>query len=228
MITMIEYIFLILFFIIVVVELYGESKDNTKIFYASKPLAMPFLILFYIFGVINGVGFERIDWLIVVALIGGMAGDILLMLKNQEKWFLFGMIGFLVNQIFYIISFFVGVGDISTFNAWTFFLFSPVVLIIGFTVPRFIKKTEDLKIPVLVYMGAILLMHVATVVRLGVNQDISIIFIYIGSILFIFSDSILAMIKWEGEFIHGRLINLTTYFLAQFFITLGALLIILP
>ncbi len=222
---MIEYIFLTLFFIIVGVELYGESKDNTKIFYASKPLAMPLLILFYIFGVINGVGVERIDWLIVIALIGGMAGDILLMLKNQEKWFLFGMIGFLVNQIFYIISFFLGVGDISTFNSWALFLFGPVVLTIGFTVPRFIKKTEDLKIPVLVYMGAILLMHVSTVVRLGVNQDISIIFIYIGSILFIFSDSILAMIKWEGEFKNGRLINLSTYFLAQFFITLGVLIL---
>ena len=225
---MIEYIFLILFFIIVGVELYGESKDNTMIFYASKPLAMPLLILFYIFGVINGVGVNRIDWLIVIALIGGMAGDILLMLKNQEKWFLFGMIGFLVNQIFYIISFFLGVGDISTFNTWAFFLFSPGVLIISFTVPRFIKKTEDLKIPVLVYIGAILLMHIAAIVRLGVNQDISIIFIYLGSILFIFSDAILAMIKWEGEFKNGRLINLSTYFLAQFFIALGALLIVLP
>jgi uncharacterized membrane protein YhhN len=225
---MIEYIFLILFFIIVVVELYGEQKDNTKIFYASKPLAMPLLILFYVFGVINGVGVDRIDWLIIIALIGGMTGDILLMLKNQDKWFLFGMIGFLINQIFYIISFFLGVGDVSTFNAWASFLFGPVVLTIAFTVPRFIKKTEDMKIPVLVYMGAILLMHVSTVVRLGVNQDISIVFIYLGSILFIFSDSILAMIKWEGEFKNGRLINLTTYFLAQFFITLGVLLIALP
>ena len=224
---MIEYIFLILFFFIVIIELYGESKENTKIFYASKPLAMPLLILFYIFGVINGVGAERIDWLIVVALIGGMTGDILLMLKNQEKWFLFGMIGFLINQIFYIISFFIGVGDITTFNIWALFLFCPVVLIIAFTVPRFIKKTEDLKIPVLVYMGAILLMHVATVVRIAVIQEISTIFIYLGSILFIFSDSILAMIKWEGEFKHGRLINLATYFLAQFYIALGALLIVL-
>ncbi|MFW9901708.1 MAG: lysoplasmalogenase [Candidatus Thorarchaeota archaeon] len=225
---MIEYIFLVLFFIIVAIELYGESKENTKIFYASKPLAMPLLILFYIFGVVNGVGVNRVDWLIVIALIGGMAGDILLMLKNQEKWFLFGMIGFLVNQIFYIISFFLGVGDVSTFDAWALFLFSPVVLIMVFTVPRFINKTEDLKIPVLVYIGAILLMHIAAVIRIGVNQDISIVFIYIGSILFIFSDAILAMIKWEGEFKNGRLINLSTYFLAQFSITLGALLIVLP
>jgi len=225
---MIEYIFLILFFIIVIVELYGEHKENTKIFYASKPLAMPLLILFYIFGIVNSVGAEKIDWLIVVALIGGMTGDIFLMLKDQEKWFLFGMIGFLVNQIFYIISFFIGVGDITPFNAWTLFLFGPVILIIAFTVPRFINKTDELKVPVLVYMGAILLMHVAAVVRLAVIQHFEIIFIYIGSILFIFSDSILAMIKWEGDFKHGRLINLITYFLAQFYITLGAFLSVLP
>ncbi|MFW9999646.1 MAG: lysoplasmalogenase [Candidatus Hodarchaeota archaeon] len=219
---------MILFFIIVGVELYGESKENTKIFYASKPLAMPLLILFYVFGVVNSVGVNRVDWLIVIALIGGMAGDIFLMLKSQEKWFLFGMIGFLINQIFYVISFFIGVGNLTLFNAWGLFLFGPVVFIIGFMVPRFIKKTEDLKIPVLVYIGAILLMHTAAVVRLALIQEISNIFIYLGSILFIFSDSILAMIKWEGEFKHGRLINLITYFFAQFYIALGALLSVLP
>jgi uncharacterized membrane protein YhhN len=138
------------------------------------------------------------------------------------------MIGFLVNQIFYIISFLIGIGDLTLFNAWGLFLFGPAVFIVAFTVPRFIKKTEDLKIPVLVYIGAILLMHTAAVIRLAVIQEISIIFIYIGSILFIFSDSILAMIKWEGEFKHGRLLNLTTYFFAQFYIALGALLIVLP
>ena len=94
---MIEYIFLVLFFIIAIVEVFGEYKDNKKIEYCTKPLLMPLLILFYIFGVIEATSITRVDWLIVVALLGGCAGDILLMLKNQEKWFLFGMGAFLIN-----------------------------------------------------------------------------------------------------------------------------------
>ena len=86
---MIEYIFLILFFIIVCIEIIAEYKDNKKLEYATQPLLMPLLILFYIFGVIEGASIARVDWLIVVALIGGCAGDILLMLKDQEKWFLY-------------------------------------------------------------------------------------------------------------------------------------------
>ena len=103
---MIEYIFLVIFFIVAIIEIFGEFKENTKIIYITKPILMPLLILFYIFGVIEATSIARVDWLIVVALIGGMGGDIFLMLKDEDKWFLPGMGSFLINQIFYIISFF--------------------------------------------------------------------------------------------------------------------------
>ena len=127
---MIEYIFLVIFFIIVIVEVFSEYKDNKKLEYCTKPLLMPLLILFYIFGVIEGASIARVDWLIVVALIGGCAGDIFLMLKNQEKWFLFGMLAFLVNQIFYIISFFLSISNITNFDRWGLFLLGPAILML--------------------------------------------------------------------------------------------------
>ena len=71
---MIEYIFLVLFFIFAIIEIFGEYKDNKKIEYCTKPLLMPMLILFYAFGVIETASIENIDWLIVIALIGGCAG----------------------------------------------------------------------------------------------------------------------------------------------------------
>ena len=221
---MIEYIFLVIFFIIAIVEVYSVYKDNKKIEYIAKPLLMPFLILFYVFGVIEGVSITRVDWLIVVALIGGCTGDIFLMLEDQEKWFLFGMGAFLINQIFYIISFFISITDYTAFNVWGLFLLGPTILILTFMLPRFINKTEDMKIPVVVYMAAILLMHVAAILRLAEFQGLPFVLIYVGSISFIFSDAILALNKWGGEFTNARLINMTTYIMAQFYITLGALL----
>jgi len=220
---MIEYIFLVIFFIIVIVEVCSEYKDNKKLEYCTKPLLMPLLILFYIFGVIEGASIARVDWLIVVALIGGCAGDIFLMLKNQEKWFLFGMVAFLVNQIFYIISFLLSISNITNFNTWGLFLLGPAILMLIFMIPRFINKTEDMKIPVLVYLVAIFLMHVVAILRLAEFQGLPFILVYVGSISFIFSDVTIAVNKWDTEVTHGRLIIMTTYIMAQFYITLGAL-----
>jgi uncharacterized membrane protein YhhN len=221
---MIEYIFLVLFFIFAIVEIFAEFKDNKKIEYFTKPLLMPLLILFYIFGIVETTSINNVDWLIIIALIGGCAGDIFLMLENEEKWFLFGMAAFLINQLFYIISFFLSISDITNFISWGYFLLGPAILILVFTVPRFIKKTEDMKIPVLVYLAAILLMHIAAIFRLSEFQGLPFVLVYVGSISFIFSDACIAVNKWAGEFTNARLIIMTTYILAQFYITLGVLL----
>jgi len=220
---MIEYIFLVLFFIFVIVEVFAEYKDNKKIEYCTKPLLMPLLILFYIFGVVETTSITNVDWLIIIALLGGCAGDIFLMLENEDKWFLFGMGAFLINQIFYIISFFLSITDITNFVTWGYFLLGPAILVLVFTVPRFIKKTEDMKIPVLIYLLAILLMHIAAILRFAEFQGLPFILVYVGSISFIFSDACIAVNKWAGEFINARLIIMTTYILAQFYITLGVL-----
>ena len=218
---MIESIFLVLFFIVAIIEVYAEFKDNKKIEYLTKPLLMPLLILFYISGVQL---MANVDWLIVVALIGGWAGDIFLMLEDEEKWFLFGMAGFLINQLFYIISFFLSISDITNFVSWGYFLLGPAILILVFTVPRFINKTEDMKIPVLVYLIAIFLMHIAAIFRGAEFLGLPFVLVYVGSISFMFSDACIAVNKWAGEFTNARLIIMTTYILAQFYIILGLIL----
>jgi uncharacterized membrane protein YhhN len=204
-------------FIFAALEIYGEYKDNDTLITAFKPLVLPFIILFYISG-----AHANIDWLIVVALLCGWAGDFFLMLKN-EKWFLYGMVAFLLNQIFFIISFLIPISDISDFNIWGLFLLGPVILTMLLTLLKYINKTGDLKIPVLVYMAAILIMHIAAILRLAEFAGLEFIFIYIGSIFFIVSDTFLALNKWDEPAKQKRIINMVTYFLAQFYIALGAI-----
>ena len=220
---MIEYIILVFFLIFAFVEIFAEFKDNDKIIYISKPLVMPLLILFYIFGVIESGSIAQVDWLIIIALIGGWGGDIFLMLKDEDKWFLPGMGSFLINQIFYTISFFLSITDFAALNLWGLFLILPALLILIFTVPRFVKNTGDMKIPVLVYMAAILLMHIAALLRIAQFQGLPFILVYVGSLSYIFSDAMLASNKWTGEFTNARSIVMSTYFMAQFYITLGVL-----
>ncbi len=220
---MIEYIILVFFFIFSFVEIFAEFKENEKIIYVTKPFVMPLLILFYIFGVIESGSIAQVDWFIVIALIGGWGGDIFLMLKNEDKWFLPGMGSFLINQIFYTIAFFLSITDFAALNLWGLFLILPALLILIFTVPRFVKNTGDMKIPVLVYMAAILLMHIAALLRIVQFQGLPFILVYVGSLSYIFSDAMLASNKWTGEFTNARSIVMSTYFMAQFYITLGAL-----
>jgi len=143
------------------------------------------------------------------------------MLKDQDRWFLFGMVAFLINQIFYIISFFLSIPNIGAFNIWGLFLLEPAILMLIFMIPRFINKTEDMKIPVLVYLAAILLMHIAAILRLAAFSGLPFILVYVGSISFIFSDATIAVNKWDTEVKQGRLIIMTTYVMAQFYIALG-------
>jgi uncharacterized membrane protein YhhN len=134
------------------------------------------------------------------------------------------MIAFLINQIFYIISFFSSIFDTTSFNPFVFTLFGPVFLILLFMLPRFISKTGEMKIPVLIYLIAIFVMHIAAILKLAAFQGLPNILIYIGSISFIVSDSTIAVDKWDKEIPNGKPIIMTTYILAQFYITLGVLL----
>ena len=70
-------------------------------------------------------------------------------------------------------------------------------------------------------------MHFAAILKLAEFQGLSFTLVYIGSISFIFSDAILAVDKWDKEMPNGSSINMTTYILAQFFITLGVLLTVI-
>ena len=220
---MIEYIFLIIFFIVASLEVFSQYKNNTKIEFCTKPLLMPLLILFYIFGVLEGASMARVDWLIVVALIGGWAGDVFLMQKDKEKWFLYGMVAFLINHIFYIISFFLSITNITNFNTWGFYLLGPALLMLIFMAPRPIKNAAEMKIPLLVYLVAILLMHFTAILRLAEFQGLPFILVYVGSISFIFSDATIAVNQWDREVPQFGPIVMTTYILAQFYITLGVL-----
>ncbi len=216
---MIAYIFLSAFFIVAGLNLFATKKENKKLNYITKPLLMPMLALFYVFG----VPIATVNWLIVAGLIFGTMGDIFLML--EEKWFIYGMGAFLVNQILYTIAFFLSITNIAAFPIWGLFLLAPVLLILYFNMPKFMHKLGELKIPVYVYMVVILIMHISALLTLAEFNGLPFIFIYLGSLLYVFSDSFVAIEAFEKETPQAGLIAMATYILCQLYITLGAVFI---
>lgn len=218
-------IFLILFLIDTTGHLMAVDKENEKWIYITKPLMMPLLALYY---AISSIQMNEFDWLIVAALLAGCAGDTFLMLKGNENYFLLGMVSFLLGHVFYIISFILSMGtEIVLMLIVGPLLFIPVLVILYFTFPRYKDNMGDYKIPIYVYMGVILLMHVFAILR-GTQYPLycsCFISTYIGSILFIFSDSLIAVDKFgEKKIPRIRIYIMETYILGQFLITMGVLL----
>jgi len=218
-------IFLILFLIVSTGQMMAVERENEKWIYITKPLMMPLLALYY---AISSLQMNKFDWLIVAALLAGCAGDTFLMLKGNENYFLLGMVSFLLGHVFYIISFIFTMGtEIVLMLIAGPLLLIPVILILYFTFPKYKDNLGDYKIPVYVYMGAILLMHVFAILR-GTQYPLycsCFILTYIGSILFIFSDSLIAVDKFgEKKIRRVRSYIMETYILGQFLITIGVLL----
>ncbi|MFW9898550.1 MAG: lysoplasmalogenase [Candidatus Thorarchaeota archaeon] len=222
------YIFLVLFFVFTALDIAAVAREKKILEHISKPLLMPLLVLYYIFGAIA----INIDWLIVVALLCGCVGDVFLMLENKEKWFMYGMVAFLLGHIFYIISFLLSVGvNIIVFPIYGFVLLIPVIFILLLTFPKYKDHMGDLKIPVYIYMVTILTMHVSAILRLASFEFYCPCFflVWFGSILFIFSDSMIAIDTFNKEMKIPkiRIYIMLTYILGQFLIVQGVLLSLL-
>ncbi|MHA1726583.1 MAG: lysoplasmalogenase [Promethearchaeota archaeon] len=226
---MITIIILIIYGIMAVADIVVVEKRIKKLEYVFKCSLMPLLILYY---VVSMVGTAMMDVLIILALIGGFFGDFFLVLENEEKWFIFGMLAFLLGHVFYIFSF--------IFSLWSYFaagfpitlvfiillLFVPGVILIGFTYPKFSKYLGEMNIPVHIYMIAILTMHVFATLRVIGFGVFSFILTWLGSILFISSDSLIAIKTFNKELKlrHVDAVIMATYILGQFFIIQGVLI----
>ena len=222
---MIQYVFLIAFFIDAGINLFAVNKENKKLEYISKPLLMPLLAIYFILGTSF---LTSINWWIILALSCGCAGDIFLMLKDK---FIHGMLAFFLGHIFYIISFFFLITNILAFPLGGLLLFIPVILILILTYPKFRNHLDDLKLPVHGYLVVIFMMHISAVLLLAEFDLFSPCFflIWIGSILFILSDALIAIDNFneELEISHIRVIIMLTYILGQYLIAQGIMLAML-
>ena len=222
---MIEYIFLVLFLIDAIIHIFGIVKENQKIIYCTKPLLMILLAAYYTLGTI---ALNTFDWLMLVAILCGCSGDTFLMFKDNDKYFLLGMLSFMLGHIFYIISFTLYIGvDMILFPVLGLLLFLPTLIILYFTFPRFKDKMGDMKIPVMVYMGVIMTMNLFTIFRLSkIGLFCPCFFLtYLGSVLFILSDSLIAVNIFDDKKVKNvRIYIMVTYILGQFLIAQGVLM----
>jgi uncharacterized membrane protein YhhN len=153
-------------------------------------------------------------------------GDLLMMFAAEFAFFVLGIASFLVAQVFYTFLF------IRTINLsgkkpflkkkpyWTipYIAFGLIMYILLFN-----QLDTVLRIAIFVYILAILTMSSMALNRYGNGHPISFSFVFAGSLLFVLSDSMIAInrflvvIPYEGIFI------MATYISAQYLIMRGLL-----
>ncbi|MEJ5257675.1 MAG: lysoplasmalogenase [Fervidobacterium sp.] len=187
-------------------------KSNRKIDKRSLSILTKVLTTFCVFiavvswSVKNG-NYSGWRLLLSLGILFGVLGDFFM---EFEKFFLYGMLSFLVGHVFYIFSF-------RSNGGFPNALILTFVLCIGIAYYFFIQnKLGKDKIPVLVYVLAI-----STMLAFSSNMSL---LTFLGALLFFVSDAILAYDKYVKSVPLRDFLILSTYFSGQILIGISAML----
>lgn len=218
-------IFLILFSIAVIGVFSGIALHEKRFDYIFKPLLMISLGGHFL---VNAARFEfKIKIFAVWAILFSLFGDTFLMFAgNGPNFFIFGLGSFLVAQIGYIFLFrrlnqVEGLKPyIATKPLWLllYFAYGGVIYILLFS-----NLDAVLKIAVFIYMAALLGMSIMAMNRKGIQPQISFNLVFTGSLLFVVSDTLIALNKFLTPIPADRFWVMSTYMAAQFLIVTGIL-----
>ncbi|HEY3430129.1 MAG TPA: lysoplasmalogenase [Cyclobacteriaceae bacterium] len=168
---------------------------------------------------------EAVAGTVLLAIVFSCLGDTLLMLqKSNPNYFMFGLGSFLVAHIFYIFAYRQHQGEDSAdelqgLQKIRFAL--PVVLSGTGLVVILYNHLGDLRIPVLVYAAVLTYMVLTALFRFGKTNTGSFTMVFGGAILFMISDSLIAISKFLEPISMGGFWIMTTYISAQFLIVRG-------
>jgi len=158
-----------------------------------------------------------------IGLTFGLAGDVFLLFdKHNEAFFICGLVAFLIGHLSYMSAFYLdykvnkSVYKEHSKNAIIGYAFFSVLFCAGLW-----THLGNMKVPVIIYALVISLMGVMAVNRYGRVSTLSYKLIFYGSLLFVLSDSVLAINRFVYGFKLSGVIIMATYMAAQYLITMG-------
>lgn len=212
-----RFIFLLLFLIASVLNvIFSKKEDKIGIRY-TKPVLMPLLIIFYL------SSSSKPNYLIAAALCAGFLGDVFLIDEDKEKFVLRGMGAFLTGHILYITAF---LGDsilMKGLPSWVYFCTFPYIAAGLLYLDLLFPLIKSIKVPSLLYMVVVFLMSYMSLTRLTVVPFLSFLTVFLGTLLFIISDTMLAYEMFSDSKKKNEHYVMSTYILAQFLIVVGFL-----
>ena len=219
MLTKTEKSFSILFIMLLALEIASSSFETiANLNYIAKPAILISLIIY--FWKQSAHIEKKMKTLIFLALIFSLLGDVLLMFVSASaNYFIGGLLAFLTAHIFYVLVF---LKDRNPSKKG--FLFILLMSLFGALLFYILKDSlGDMLLPVMVYMLVILTMATSAFLRQGQVNKSSYLFVFVGAILFMVSDSILALNKFYQPLPFSNFSIMFTYAFAQLLIVFGLL-----
>lgn len=210
---------LIAFIIFFIAHLTGIQLHNESIQFFTKPTLIPVLAGFFLFQT-NSIANSLKKW-ILFALFFSWGGDVLLMfVSKNELFFLLGLASFLLAHIFYIVFFNqVRVRENIKSNPWILL----IVVVYSAALTTWLSPyLGKMKLPVRIYGIVISFMFLLALNVFAIKNKAVGKWMMFGALLFVISDSVLAINKFYEPFDAAGIIIMLTYGLAQLFIVRGA------
>jgi uncharacterized membrane protein YhhN len=184
-----------------------------------KPLLMIILLALFISETRSVPGSLK-KW-IIGALFFSWIGDIVLMFQEKDKlYFLLGLSSFLLAHVCYIIFFhLVRIREGIKSNVWFLLL---IVTYYALLISILSPSLGDMKLPVRIYGIVISFMLMLALHMLFLKHRTAGLWMLAGALLFVISDSALALNKFYNPFPYSGATIMLTYGLAQLFIINGA------
>jgi len=207
----------ILFIVIASIDIYAIKKGKIKIRYFTKPLLIPFLLFYYYLSAAN------INPSIIAALTFCFLGDFFLLFTGNHGFLLAGLVSFFSGHIFYAIVFLNTTCFLTDVPLWFYFSLIPYIFFGKFMYNKLNPYIQSLRIPVLVYLIAILFMGFSCFTRIWGIQGYAFWLPFAGSLAFIVSDTLLAIRTFKYKINHGWISIMILYLSAQTLIISGLL-----
>lgn len=218
--------YIILYLLAGIITIYSEHFGLILLMYVSKILLMPLLAL-YLYTQTKDL---KKFLFIYLALFFSWLGDIFLMFPRNEYeqstakiLFLAGLVAFLIGHLNYIIYFIkeVKVKPKITLLVEKPYWVLPFVVFIVLLLKLLYPGLGAMKLPVTIYAIIISTMLLTAFNRKNISDNTSFLLIFSGALLFVFSDSCIALNLFYQPFDFARIAIMSTYVLAQALIIKG-------
>jgi uncharacterized membrane protein YhhN len=214
-------VFLIAFILASAGELVAILTGIESMHPVFKPLIMVALAFYYWFSSATG----NRSALILLAIFFSFLGDTVLLFEARGTlYFMLGLASFLLAHLFYIFAYRQHRND----NVHTELqgvqrarVAFPIILAISGLVVILYPVLGALRIPVIMYAFVIVMMVLSALFRYGRTTPQSFWMVFGGALLFMVSDSLLAINKFLQPFAYASFGIMATYCVAQFLIVRG-------
>lgn len=214
---------ILLFWINALIHVFSIILGLNLLILITKPLIMPILAGVFYFKTRDVKRQVPVSYL-YLAMLFSFFGDVLLMFMDQgEIYFITGLAAFLFAQILYFITYRHYRYKGSNVAGWgTRLIYS--CIIIAYTVILWISlfpHLGEMLIPVTLYTSTIFAMVIMAIFRHNRTSTLSFYLVFSGAVIFLISDSLIAINKFMVPVFYERLLVISTYMIAQFLIITG-------